>query len=306
MSENCCKRCNNAVTAAESITCNACGSSFHLDCLSFYLALRPSTKCYAGLSSAFSSDVSTARRKETTRAVASTRVASRTSSLDSRRGIPATETAAVTMSSPGMLLPAGSPQSPGDVAQLFAVLARMEATMGDVKASMSDVMTSCSELKAASATTNLKLDKAIATLESHAGRIEALEARQRQTERYLCKVKPCTELKIVGILSALVSNTDKDTRGICASVLKLIGAENNIADVNELPASALLPGVAGSLRFYEMHSGFVHDLLRKARTTATACGYRHVWARDGIVCVRKSDGADVIELLSESDLESLL
>uniref|UniRef100_A0ABD2X392 FP protein C-terminal domain-containing protein n=1 Tax=Trichogramma kaykai TaxID=54128 RepID=A0ABD2X392_9HYME len=74
----------------------------------------------------------------------------------------------------------------------------------------------------------------------------------------------------------------------------------------ELPASALVPGAVGSLRLYEMHSNFVHDLLRKARTTASERGYRHVWARDGVVCVRKSDGADVIELFSESDLESLL
>uniref|UniRef100_A0ABD2X2A9 FP protein C-terminal domain-containing protein n=1 Tax=Trichogramma kaykai TaxID=54128 RepID=A0ABD2X2A9_9HYME len=73
-----------------------------------------------------------------------------------------------------------------------------------------------------------------------------------------------------------------------------------------MPASALVPGAVGSLRLYEMHSNFVHDLLRKARTTASERGYRHVWARDGVVCVRKSDGADVIELFSESDLESLL
>ncbi|KAL7295324.1 hypothetical protein TKK_0011355 [Trichogramma kaykai] len=177
MSDNGCKRCKNAVTAAESITCNACGSSFHLDCLSFYLALRTSKKYCAGLSSVSPSDASAARLEETARVVASTLVAFRTSSLESRRGILATETAAVLMSSPEMLLTTGSPQSAGDMTQLFAVLARMEATMGDVKVNMSDVRTTRSKLKAASATTNLKFDKAIATLESHTGRIEAFEAR---------------------------------------------------------------------------------------------------------------------------------
>ncbi|KAL7287211.1 hypothetical protein TKK_0018642 [Trichogramma kaykai] len=227
-----------------------------------------------------------------------------------------------------MLLQAGSTQPAGD-----------------------ETYATCSELKAASATTDLKLDKVISTLENHAGRIEALEACQRQAERYLCKVKPCTELIIIGIPSALASTTDQDAPGVCAAVLKLVGADNYIADVNEvrwlplsarladgqpdtsdarsmvmqfkqivfrdsvlrlkkrsgeLPASALLPGAAGSLRLYEIHSNFVHDLLRKARTTASARGYCHVWARDGVVCVRKSDGSDVIELLTESDLESLL
>ncbi|KAL7297760.1 hypothetical protein TKK_0008795 [Trichogramma kaykai] len=129
MSDIGCKRCKNAVTVAESINCNVCGSSFHIDCLRFYLALRTSTKCCADLSSASLPEASVARREETARTVASTRVASRTSNLDSRRGILATEAAAVSMSAPNMLLLAGSTQLAGDKTLLFAVLARMEMTM---------------------------------------------------------------------------------------------------------------------------------------------------------------------------------
>ncbi|CAB0031179.1 unnamed protein product [Trichogramma brassicae] len=224
-----------------------------------------------------------------------------------------------------------------------------------IEAGVSEVHATCTELKAGAVALDAKLDRAITTLEAHDGRISAVEDRQREIVGYLKKMKPCTGIKIVGIPATLSDSSDAGNRKLCVDVLKLIGAEDTVNDVDsvrwlnppasrrtavggagtvlpaprtlvieykqtitrdrvlnmkrkagEILASALVPGASGVLRMYEMHSNFTHNLLIKTKEVAKARGYTHVWVRDGLVCVRKSDGSEVIEVLTEMDLKSLL
>ncbi|CAB0038065.1 unnamed protein product [Trichogramma brassicae] len=99
-----------------------------------------------------------------------------------------------------------------DTFRILAMLSRIDIALGDVR-------TACAELKAGAAATSLKLDRAIEALEGHSGRIEALEARQEHVERYLRQAKPCPELKIIGIPSALFCTADSDLRHLCVSIL---------------------------------------------------------------------------------------
>ncbi|KAL7307559.1 hypothetical protein TKK_0000251 [Trichogramma kaykai] len=79
-----------------------------------------------------------------------------------------------------------------------------------------------------------KLDKAIATLNTHDVRISAVEDRQREMVDYLKRMKPCTGIKIEGIPAALSDSTDASARKLCVDVLKLIGAENTVNDVDSV------------------------------------------------------------------------
>ncbi|KAL7294463.1 hypothetical protein TKK_0012457 [Trichogramma kaykai] len=120
-----------------------------------------------------------------------------------------------------------SSMSNKDTARIFTVLSRIDVALNDIP-------TTCAEFKAGAAVTSLKLDRAIATLEGHSGRIKALETRHEHDERYLQEVKSCPELKIMGIPSALACTADSDLRHLCASILELFGAGHTITDVQEI------------------------------------------------------------------------
>ncbi|KAL7290546.1 hypothetical protein TKK_0015314 [Trichogramma kaykai] len=114
-----------------------------------------------------------------------------------------------------------------DTFHIFAVLSRIDVALNDIR-------TACAELKAGAAVTSFKLDRTIATLEGHSGRIEALQTLDEHVERYLCEVKPCPELKIMGIQSDLACSPNSDLRHLRVSILELFGAGHTITDVQEM------------------------------------------------------------------------
>ncbi|CAB0041555.1 unnamed protein product [Trichogramma brassicae] len=310
-----------------------------------YLSSSPPTVCCAALLSGASATASEIRRGRRAKDIARTRLESRSTKLDALRCVDEGDTAAEHIETRDTGPPLTMPVTNESI--LEAILR--------IEAGVSEVRTTCTELKAGAVAMDAKLDKAIATLDVHDGRISAVEERQREIMGYMKRMKPCTGVKIVGIPAALSDTSDAGIRKLCVDVLKLFGAEDTINDVDsvrwlnppasrraagggaaavpptsrtlvveykqsitrdrvlsmkkeagEILASALLPGASGVLRMYEMHSKFTHNLLLKTKELASARGYAHVWVRDGLVCVRKSDGSEVIEVLTEMDLKSLL
>ena len=49
----------------------------------------------------------------------------------------------------------------------------------------------------------------------------------------------------------------------------------------------------------------VYSLLQRTKFVAAQRGYKHVWAESGKVCVRNSDGSDVVIIRSDEDLGKL-
>ncbi|CAB0039215.1 unnamed protein product [Trichogramma brassicae] len=296
-----CRHCTRTI-ATVSLICS-CGLAFHPGCLGRYLATSALTDCCSALLSGTSVSGADIRRGRRAKDIALTQLQSRSTSVDARRYIDEGHTAAEHSKTQDTCPP--STMSVSNESILEAIL-RIEAGVSEVRAT-------CTELRAGAVAMDAKLDRAIATLETHNDRISAVEDRQREIMDYLKKMKPCTGIKIVGIPDALSDSSDAGTRKLCVDVLKLIGAEdttitrdrvlNMKRKAGEILASALLPGASGVLRIYEMRSSFTHNLLIKTKEVAKARGYAHVWVRDGLVCVRKSDGLEVIEVLTEMDLK---
>ena len=61
----------------------------------------------------------------------------------------------------------------------------------------------------------------------------------------------------------------------------------------------------GSVFVKEFLLSAVYGLLRRTKATAARRGYKYVWVWAGEICVRKSDGASIVVIRSDLDLERL-
>ena len=61
----------------------------------------------------------------------------------------------------------------------------------------------------------------------------------------------------------------------------------------------------GSVFVSEFLPSTVYGLLRRTKAAAARRGYKYVWVRAGKVCVSKSDGASIVVVRSDLDLERL-
>lgn len=68
----------------------------------------------------------------------------------------------------------------------------------------------------------------------------------------------------------------------------------------------LYSGTSDSIiNMYEMLTPYAHKLRLAAKRSAIASGHKFVWVRDDTVMVRKDEGSEIINLVTESDLELL-
>ena len=61
----------------------------------------------------------------------------------------------------------------------------------------------------------------------------------------------------------------------------------------------------GSVFVREFLPSAVYGLLRHTKAAAARRGYKNVWVRAGEICVRKSDGASIVVVRFDLDLEKL-
>ncbi|CAB0042609.1 unnamed protein product [Trichogramma brassicae] len=307
-----CKHCTKII-ATVSLVC-PCGLAFHPGCLSRYLSSSPPTVCCAALLSGASATASEIRRGRRAKDIARTRLESRSTKLDALRCVDEGDTAAEHIETRDTGPPSTMPVTNESI--LEAILR--------IEAGVSEVRTTCTELKAGAVAMDAKLDKAIATLDVYDGRISAVEERQREIVGYMKRMKPCraedtiNDVDSVRWLNPTASRraagggaaaVPPTSRTLVVEYKQSITRDRVLSmkkEAGEILASALLPGASGVLRMYELHSKFTHNPLLKTKELASARGYAHVWVRDGLVCVRKSDGSEVIEVLTEMDLKSLL
>lgn len=59
------------------------------------------------------------------------------------------------------------------------------------------------------------------------------------------------------------------------------------------------------IELHEMLSPYVHKLRLAAKARANVAGYKYVWTRGDKVLVRKTDGSEVISIITNSDLERI-
>lgn len=64
-------------------------------------------------------------------------------------------------------------------------------------------------------------------------------------------------------------------------------------------------GGDGRIEMYEMLSPYVHNLRLAAKTRARVTGYKFVWVRDGDVLTRKDENSDIINIVTNRDLERI-
>ncbi|CAB0029829.1 unnamed protein product [Trichogramma brassicae] len=109
---------------------------------------------------------------------------------------------------------------------------RILAILADIKVAMNKVNANVDALTDSTLATDTKVDRLIEALTGHSDHIGALEIRQHEIQRHLRQAKPCTEMKIVGVPADLVSGGD--LRLPCCSILKLVGVDHTMGDVQEV------------------------------------------------------------------------
>ncbi|KAL7296242.1 hypothetical protein TKK_0010776 [Trichogramma kaykai] len=87
---------------------------------------------------------------------------------------------------------------------------RVITMLGHIETALAGVRVACAESTTGAVATGEKLDRAMATPRSNSERIDAIQVRQGQIEHYLRRARSCTELKIMGITSAVVSSPGTD------------------------------------------------------------------------------------------------
>lgn len=64
--------------------------------------------------------------------------------------------------------------------------------------------------------------------------------------------------------------------------------------------------VDSNIEMYEMLSPYAHNLRLAAKTRARAKGYKYTWTREDNVLVRKDENWEIINVVTDSDLEQII